>query len=169
MLGYVTGGGRGATDLLMAEVAARLAKDGLRLAGAVQVNLETAPTDKCQMDLHILNGGDVVRISQNLGTLSKGCRLDPDGLERAVGLVAAALQNGPDVLILNKFGKQETDGRGFRPLIGEALAAGIPVLTAVGAGNLAAFQAYAQDMAYALPDDAKAIIDWCKAQSRQAA
>lgn len=164
MLGYVAGGGRGETDRLIRDVAMRLRDKGHNLAGAVQVNVETGDVNKCQMDLHILSGNDTVRISQDLGSLSRGCRLDPDGLERAVGLVSAALQDGADFLIINKFGKQEADGRGFRPLIGDALSMGIPVITAVNAANSDAFLVYAEDMAQSLPTDAEAIIEWCTAQ-----
>lgn len=168
MLGYVIGGGRGATDRLIRDIAQDLRDQGHVLAGAVQVNVETDPAYKCQMDLHILSGEKVVRISQDLGALSQGCRLDPDGLERAVGLVGAALEGGADFLIFNKFGKQEADGRGFRPLIGEALARGIPVLTAVNKGNLEAFLAYAEDMAQELPSDRQAILEWCATQRAEA-
>ena len=35
------------------------------------------------------------------GTLSRGCRLDADGLERAVGLVGAGLERGAALLIVN--------------------------------------------------------------------
>ncbi len=160
MLGYVTAEGRGETDLLIRDVAERLRAAGFRVAGAVQVNLETDPASKCHMDLHILSGTDVVRISQNLGTLSRGCRLDPDGLERAVGLVTAGVEQGAQIVIINKFGKAEVDGRGFRPLIGEALSSGIPVLTAVAHGNLEGFLAYAQDLAEPVPGDAQALFDW---------
>ncbi|APX22925.1 MAG: DUF2478 domain-containing protein [Rhodobacteraceae bacterium] len=164
MLGYVVPQGRGASDVLIREVAARLRDGGVRLAGAVQINVETGPDTKCMMDLHVLSGFDVVRISQNLGALSRGCRLDPDGLERAVGLVSASLRDGAALLIVNKFGKQEADGRGFRPVIGEALAAGIPVLTAVGPSNVEAFLSFAEGLAEELPEDASAIETWCRAQ-----
>lgn len=164
MLGYIVAEGRGVADLLIRDVAMRLRGEGYALAGAVQVNLESDPDYKCQMDLHILSGDAIVRISQDLGALSKGCRLDPDGLERAVGMVGAALHDGADFLIFNKFGKQEADGRGFRPLIGEALSAGIPVLTAVNSATLPQFLDYAEDMAERLPNDAEAIFDWCLAQ-----
>ncbi len=158
MLGYVVAEGRGAGDAVIRDAANRLTARGLPLAGAVQVNLETDPARKCDMELHVLSGHDVVRISQNLGALSRGCRLDPEGLERAVGLVAAALDQDPALLIVNKFGKQELDGRGFRPLIGEALAKGIPVLTAVSPGNVAGFLEYAQELAERLPADPQAIV-----------
>ena len=169
MLGYVVADGRGEADVLIREVAERLRAGGAHLAGAVQVNIDTDPARKCEMDLHILSRDKVVRISQNLGALSRGCRLDPDGLERAVGLVANAMAEGPDLLIVNKYGKQEIDGRGFRPLIGEALAAGIPVLTAVNSGNVGKFLEFAEDMAQALPADAQAVFDWCQSQRALAA
>jgi len=162
MLGFVTSGERGQADMVLAEVAAQLRAQGVALAGVVQVNEEFDPARPCHMDLHILTGTDVVRISQNLGALSKGCRLDPAGLEQAVGLVAQALDAGPDLLIVNKFGKQEADGRGFRPLIGQALAAGIPVLTAVSTTNRPAFETFAEGLGVALECRAEAILQFCR-------
>lgn len=164
MLGYVTGGERGQADLVLAEVAAQLRRDGVALAGVVQVNEEFDPARPCHMDLHVLTGTEVVRISQNLGAMSKGCRLDPAGLEQAVGLVARALAAGADLLIVNKFGKQEADGRGFRPLIGQALAADIPVLTAVNTGNQAAFDQFADGLGIALSCSHDEILKFCRDQ-----
>lgn len=168
MLGYITAEGRGAGDLLIAEVADRLRAQGVSLAGAVQVNLENDPARKCDMDLHILSGTDVIRISQNLGALSSGCRLDPAGLEQAVGLVMAALDLSPALLIVNKYGKQEIDGRGFRPVIGEALTRGIPVLLSVSAGNAPAFLDFAGELAERLPAEADSVLAWVAAQMAEA-
>jgi nucleoside-triphosphatase THEP1 len=164
MLGYITGGERGQADLVLASVAERLRQEGVTLAGVVQVNEEFDPARPCHMDLHVLTGAQVVRISQNLGALSKGCRLDPAGLEQAVGLVAQALERGADLLIVNKFGKQEADGRGFRPLIGQALAAGIPVLTALSTGNQTAFNQFADGLGVALTCSQDDILQFCRNQ-----
>ncbi len=161
MLGYIVAEGRGAGDVLLYQCAMALWARGLPLAGAVQVNAERDPARKCDMDLHILSGNDVVRISQDLGALSRGCRLDPAGLESAVGLVAAALDRNPGLLIVNKFGKQELDGRGFRPLIGEALARDIPVLTAVNAGNVEGFLDFAGEFGERIEPEPDAILNWC--------
>ncbi len=164
MLGYVIAEGAGEADRVLADVAARLHAEGWPLAGAVQVNSDRGETHRCDMDLHVLTADRVVRISQNLGTLAKGCRLDPAGLEQAVGLVEQALDGTPRprLLIVNKFGKQEIDGRGFRPVIGRALAAGIPVLTAVNVTSLAGFEAYAHGMAEPVALDFDAILGWCR-------
>jgi hypothetical protein len=80
------------------------------------------------MDVRVLPNGPILRISQNLGSVSKGCRLDPAALEAAVGLVEARLDPNVDLLIINKFGKHEADGRGFRTVIAAALDLEIPVL-----------------------------------------
>ena len=163
MLGYLTANGPGVADVVLAEVAARLRADGWSLAGAVQVNPDGPPGGKCHMDLHVLASEDVVRISQDLGALSKGCRLDPAGLEAAVGLAEAAVGNAR-LVVVNKFGKQEVDGRGFRPLIGKALSEGVPVLTSVGAANLPGFLEFAGDLAEEIPGDVDALIAWAKGQ-----
>jgi nucleoside-triphosphatase THEP1 len=165
MLGYVAGGGRGSSDRLLAAVAERLRADGFPVAGVVQVNTLFDPARPCHMDLMVLSRGETIRISQNLGPLARGCRLDPSGLETAVGHVERALEAAPRLLIVNKFGKVEAEGRGFRPVIGAALAQGVPVLTSVSPGNLAAFEAFAEGLAEPLPADEAAILDWCRAHA----
>ena len=164
MLGVITADGRGQGDRLFAMLARTLAGQGLRLAGAVQENTDHADRRACDMDLHLLGSPDRVRISQNLGPLSQGCRLDPDGVERAAARVAIRLAAGVDLVIVNKFGKQEADGGGFRQVIGQALAAGIPVLTQVKPVNRAAFDAFAGGLADQLPPDPRAVLRWVAAQ-----
>lgn len=164
--GYVMGEAPGETDALLADVAARLSAGGWPLAGAVQVNSDGPPGAKCHMDLHVLASSKIIRISQDLGTLSRGCRLDPAGLESAVGLAEAALDARTRLVIVNKFGKQELDGRGFRPLIGKALAQGIPVLTGVGRSNLAAFEAFSEGLAEVVDPTPEALIAWAEAAAQ---
>ena len=163
-LGYVSASERGRSDAVLNDVARRLQQSGIRLGGVIQTNTEYDPDRPCHMDLEVLSSGQSIRISQFLGQGSRGCRLDAAGLEMAVGLVEADLaQRRPDLLIINKFGKQECEGRGFRPVMGEALALGVPVLTAVSALNRSGFLAYSDGMATPLPNDTEAIVDWCKA------
>ncbi len=169
MLGYVISEGRATVDPLMAEVAGRLMAQGWPVAGVIQINTETGPDTRCDMDLQVLTGTESVRISQRLGRLARGCRLDPQGLERAVGLVERALDAGPRLVLINKFGKSELEGRGFRPLIGRALAEGVPVLTAVNRTNLPGFNAFTDGIGTALPPEPAAILDWCTAQMVYAA
>lgn len=164
MLGYVTPGHGSNTDQLLGQIASELQAEGVSLAGVIQVNDEYDPARPCHMDLHILTGNEVIRISQNLGTLSKGCRLDPSALEQAVGLVEQALEAAPRLLIINKFGKQEAEGRGFRPLIGQALGNDVPVLISVSEGNLPAFLTFADGLAEPLAAQKETVLAWCRNQ-----
>lgn len=167
MLAYFTAEGAGASDRLLAALADDLKARGLRLAGAVQVNTEVAGQARRAMDLRVLPSGEVVRISQNLGAGATGCRLDPDGLERAAGLVLVAQEASTDLVIVNKFGKQEADlGRGFRPVIERALLDGVPAIVAVAPGHRAAFQAFAEDFAEEVRPDQAALTGWALAAVR---
>lgn len=162
MLGYVIAEGRGVADRLLAETAQTLRARGRIVAGVIQINRENARAGRCDMDLAVLGHDHVLRISQNLGPHARGCRLDPTGLEQAVGLVERALEARPQLLIVNKFGKTEIEGRGFRRAIGHALAEGIPVLTAVNTANRDRFLTFSEGLAESVAPQAGAILDWCE-------
>ncbi|RGP38048.1 DUF2478 domain-containing protein [Pseudotabrizicola alkalilacus] len=165
-LAYVTLQGRGRTDALIAEVAALLAADGVRLAGTVQSNIERPDRRKCDMDLVVLPDGPTVRISEDRGALARGCILDSGALEQTVVAVQQRLA-GADVLIVNKFGKREAEGRGLVPVIAEALEMGLPVLIGVNGLNLAAFLAFAGEYVAPLSAEPVIVADWCKAAFSQ--
>lgn len=160
---------RGLTDRLLWEFADRLQERGFSLAGVVQTNSDRPGSHHCDMDVRVLPDGAVIRINQVLGEESRGCRLNPVALEEAVALVETTLDSSPDLLIINKFGKHEAEGRGFRPLIAEALARDIPVLLGVNALNLDAFEGFSCGLAEELSADATAIATWFEQSQRQAA
>ncbi|NNU82024.1 DUF2478 domain-containing protein [Halovulum dunhuangense] len=167
-LAWTMSPGRGDTDLILATLASDLAARGVRVCGAVQINTERPGAGPCDMDVQVLPGGPVLRISQNLGLEARGCRLDPAVLETAVGLVSARLDAGVDLLIVNKFGKHEAAGRGFRDVIAEAMALGVPVLVGVNALNRAAFEDFAGGLATRLPPEGAALAHWAERVSRKA-
>jgi hypothetical protein len=159
-LAYTMAPGRGDTDLVLQQLATDLAAQGLRCCGTVQINSERCDAGPCDMDVRVLPDGPVLPISQDLGPQSRGCRLDPAALETAVGLVAVGLSSGADLLIINKFGKHEAEGRGFRDVIAEAVAMGVPVLVGLNALNRAAFEVFSAGMATELPPEPAALKAW---------
>ena len=80
-LGYMVPGESVTADTVLVQVARLLLDKGLRVAGAIQHNHGAASNGRCHMDLEILTGERVVRISQDLGPHARGCRLDPGALE----------------------------------------------------------------------------------------
>ncbi|WP_258286676.1 DUF2478 domain-containing protein, partial [Escherichia ruysiae] len=89
-------------------------------------------------------------------------RLDSGALAQAVARTESVLDRGAELMIVNKFGKQECFGRGFRDTIARALAAGIPVLVHVPDEQLPGFRDFAGDLAEELRPDQ--IDDWCRAR-----
>ncbi|MFN7222604.1 MAG: DUF2478 domain-containing protein [Paracoccaceae bacterium] len=162
MLAFIPTPYRGEGDRILAEVARRLTQTGVAVAGVVQINTEIDPDRPCLMDLCILGDGSRIRISQSLGLHSAGCRLDPAGLEDAVGHLETTLaRHTPQILIVNKFGKAEIEGRGFRHVIGQVLAEGVPVLTSVSEKNQVGFDDFAQGAATILPANEAVVLQWC--------
>jgi len=164
-LACISVAGKGLTDACLAEAVTCMQAQGLRLAGTVQFNPQRADRQRCDMDVHILPDGPVLRISEDRGPHARGCRLDADVLEAGVAATLDRL-DGADLLVVNKFGKQEAEGRGFVPVIAEAMARGLPVLVGVNPLNHGAFHAFADGLAQDLEADPDAIAAWAAAICR---
>lgn len=160
MLGFVTLTEKGRADVLLADLAADLARAGVPVVAMVRAPL---PAERaCEMHLRLLPSEQVLSISQPLGPGADACLLDPGALEMAVAETARAIVAAPEgaVVILNKFGKQEAAGRGCRPLIAQALEAGLRVLISVPPETRADFDAFAEGYAEELSTDARALADF---------
>jgi nucleoside-triphosphatase THEP1 len=151
-----------AADAILAQAAQIVARSGLRLGGMVQTNVDRPGRSRCAMTLTDLSSGEVIPISQDLGEEASGCRLDTAALAHASLAVERALRAGVDLVILNKFGKQEAQGQGFRSVIAEALLTGVPVVTGVTRLNLGACLDFAGGPVTHLAADADAIAAWCR-------
>lgn len=161
-IAHVTAPGRGETNRLLARAAKVLASEGICLAGTVQTDTETPRSPLCDMDVLVLPDGPTLRISTSLGPGASGCRLDPAGLEDSVALTLANVQRGADLVIINKFGKQEAAGRGFRDAIGAAMVADIPVLVGVNEANRPALDVFCEGAAERLDPTLDAILHWAR-------
>lgn len=165
-IAYTMSPGRGDTDLVLHSVADQLVALGYRPCGTVQINTERPDAGPCDMDVKVLPDGPAIRISQSLGRASRGCRLDPTSLEEAVGLVTDRFANGADCLIVNKFGKHEAEGRGFRQIIAEAVMKETPVLVGLNMLNAQAFMEFSEGLAEELPPRADSLCNWLKTRIR---
>lgn len=138
--------GAKAADAL-SRLVSRLQAAGASLAGFVQHDEPRQGASRCDMVLECLSTGERIRISENRGPLARGCRLDANELMRALSAAREALKDSPDVLVINKFGKTESEGGGFRPLIADALEQGVPVLVAVPWRNIESWRLFAGEFA----------------------
>jgi nucleoside-triphosphatase THEP1 len=150
-------------DRLIASIAGQLKRQGLRVGGVVQSNVERAGECRCDMRLEELTTGRIVSISQRLGPQSRGCRLNDVALEQIVALVEASLEDGLDILILNKFGRQEAEGKGLRTAVAHAVAADIPVLVGLNRAYVAEWREFCEGEGQLLEAEPAAVTCWLDA------
>lgn len=159
-IAYTMTEGKGDLDEVLYRFAKAELARGTNVVGVVQVNTDRDDCPLCDMDVEVLPDGPKIRISQNLGREAKGCRLDPEALEIAVTEVGNRLTSDVSLLVLNKFGKHEASGRGFRDTIGQAMALDVPVVCGVNALNREAFEAFSQGTAEYVEPTTEALAKW---------
>lgn len=152
---------RSVDDILDA-VARALRGEGRLVVGFLQ-RQDTREGECCgRIELEDIATGDRHVISQALGSAARGCRLDPQALAAVAGPLLARVEAGPDLMILNRFGKGEAEGQGLRAVIGEACMRGVPVLTAVREGYVEAWRAFSGDLGILLAPERDPAIDWAR-------
>ena len=149
-------------DALLIAVAEHLTRHELHLGGIVQVR--SGPMESCATSLEVMDlmSGKRASIWEDRGACAQGCRLDERGLAAAEPMIRAAIAADVDLVMINRFGHAESRGAGLVPAIIAAIEAGIPVLTAVRAPYIEAWQAFHGGLAADLPADRDAVAAWCR-------
>lgn len=125
-------GQNGVDDKSLLALAAQLRGQGRRVLGHVQIKGEALGECRCrEMHLIDLASGERIRISENRGAQARGCHLDWSALMQIAGQLEADLLSCPDILIINRFGRAEAEGKGMRGAIETALSLDIPVIIGV--------------------------------------
>lgn len=151
-------------DALLAGLVTRLAGRGSALAGALQIARPGPPGGRPELWLVEIGGSWEVALLETRGAGARGCRLDPRAVAEAAGRLEGDIACGPDLLVLNRFGKAEAEGGGLRSVIEGAAAAGIPVLAGVRADFAADWAAFHGGLGTTLAPRTAAVEGWLTAQ-----
>lgn len=98
------------------------------------------------------------------GEGASGCRLDSIALTESSAVLRDALDQGVDVLVINKFGIAETEGRGLAAEITRAASEGVPVLATVDNKYADAWRSYSGDLGIELFPMLEEVTAWVEAQ-----
>lgn len=153
-------------DPLLCQVAKTLKAEGFKLAGHLQSEHPGGENCCSIMNLQNISTGHSTQISQSLGAASRGCRLDPQALAETVGQLMNEINPDIDLLIINRFGKAETEGQGFRSVIEKCFEYGVPVLTAVRAPYLDGWKTFGGSYAIELENNQAAILNWFRSYKK---
>jgi hypothetical protein len=168
-------------DAMLRGFAADLGRRGYRAVGLVQLGHHCVDAPK--LSAMLVHTGEEVQLFQDLGAcgtrdngkavaprdngkaVARGCRLDLGQLLNAGAQVASAIDQGADLLIVNRFGRQEREGKGLCYLIERALSADIPVVIAVPSHRFADWIRFADGMSVKLRCNRQALDAWWYAVS----
>ena len=133
---------------------------GLRVAGVLQHPVCSDTAGHCDVVLEELTTGLRTDLFENRGPGARGCRLDVAALAEVNGQVERSLDSDPEILILNKFGKVEVEGRGLLDLVAMAADRSIPVVIGVPIRNLEAWRNFTGGMSVEFTSDPSEVADW---------
>jgi len=145
-------------DAVLRDFAADLSQRGYRAVGLVQLGHHCIDAPK--LSAVLVHTGEELQLFQDLGACATGCRLDVGQLLNAGAQVASAIDQGADLLIVNRFGRQEREGKGLTYLIERALSADIPVVIAVAEHRFADWIRFADGMSVKLHCDFGSLNAW---------
>jgi uncharacterized protein len=148
-------------DLVLAEVVAALTRTGFQVIGATQSGAGPSTDNSCrEVFLSSIVGHDRYPVIQNLGRTSRGCKINGAGLAACAGRIEEQINSRTDLLVVNRFGRSESMGGGFRTAIERALAMNIPVLTSVRTRYLEDWNTYVEGSAQHIALSTRDILDW---------
>lgn len=150
-------------ELLFDAVITKVRSRGARVGGYIQRACASAAGHDTEVVVEDIETGETFVIMQPRGGAGAGCRLDPGALADVVGRALVRLDRDMDLLVLNRFGRTETEGSGLRAVYEKAMARGLPVLTSVKPEHVEAWKAYTGDMSILLQAEEHAVCDWCRA------
>lgn len=143
-------------DAVLRDFADEVKQQGFRAVGLVQAG-QCADSSLSAVLVH---SGEKLLLAQNFDPAAAGCRLDVSRLQDVGMRVGEALEAGAHLLIINRFGKRERDGKGLAYLIERALGADIPVIIAVSEDRFAEWIKYAGGMSVKLACERAALETW---------
>ncbi len=154
--------GSGAADALLAAVVRRQQLSGWCVRGLLMRDAAAYGDRSLPMVLVDLRSGEEYLVSQSLGRQASGCRADPQGFAQASAVLRRAVEEGPDLVVCNRFGGMEAEGGGFRAELLAILVSELPLLTVVQPRHRQAWEDFSGGAAV-LPATAQALADWLAA------
>ena len=147
-------------DRLLLGFAEDLRRSGVRTAGLVQLDGWFCRSSDSDLRVAVLSNSEVVHVAHDRELGAPRCRLDCGGLASLAKVIETAIRDGADLVVINRFGKLEAEGKGLIELIQLAAEAEIPMLIAVPEHRFASWIKYCGGMSVRLPCRRTALDRW---------
>lgn len=146
-------------DDLLAEAVRIMRSRKLMVAGILQEHSLDGSNER-NLQLRSLTDEWAIPVLEKRGEGASGCRLDYNAIAEISVRLEAVFTRPADLLIMNRFGRAESEGGGLRQIYERAAMETIPLLTAVRREYLDAWQSFHGGLGTELPPDLSSIFDW---------
>ena len=155
-------------DRLFIDFTDDLCRSGLRPVGVIQSG-RSCRTEEPKLRVVLLPGGETVGLVADMDCDAGGCRLDDQQLSQLAERLTTAIDDSPDLVVINRFGNAEAEGRGLVKPIAQALKADIPVLIAVPERRFSDWIRFSDGMNVRLPCRREELDRWWQSVARTSA
>jgi hypothetical protein len=146
-------------DDLLAQAVRIIRSRKAKVVGILQENVLDGSNERT-LQLRSLAGEWAIPVLEKRGLAARGCRLDYNAIAEVSVRLEAILAQPADLLVMNRFGRAESEGGGLRQIYERAAMEALPVLTAIRSEYLNAWQSYHGGLGIELPPDLSSIMDW---------
>ena len=150
-------------DAFLKNICKTMTGAGVKVGGLIQET--SGGVGGCAQSVHVVDirSGKKFDIWDDRGSCARGCRLNEGALDVSAEIVSIAIQDKVDLLIINRFGRAESLGRGLLGSFVAALESGLPILTSVREPYVQAWQDFHGGLGMELKADQQPVLDWASA------
>lgn len=149
-------------DSILKRVTETLLAEGYRVVGFLQFATDEVGECRRAIEVENIETGERHQIMQTLGLHARGCRLDPHAMTTLTASLSKAVEFHPDIVILNRFGKGESEGTGLRSVFETVAIANIPLLTPVKQSYIEPWVEFSDGFSISLEQEEQAVLVWCR-------
>jgi len=158
-LKYVSGQ---STKDVLKRFADTLLKQGVNVHGLRQENVQGPDGQRLGVDAIDIHTGDRIPLLRPtpFELNNKQCSLNLAQLSEATGILRRAVQANPDIVLVERFSKAESDGGGLADDLMALMASGIPTVVSVHADEYEAWLSYSGGLADDVDSTVEALNQW---------
>jgi hypothetical protein len=164
-IGAVVYGPHDDPDQVLCEFAIGLLQSGYRPVGLIQLGCR-GDASQSRVRAITLPNCEGIDLRHNGAPFSAGCGLNTADLTTTRMQLARAVNEGADLVIINRFGKLEAKAMGFIGEIRQAAAADVPLLIAVAEERFMAWTCFTKGMGIKLRCAREPLEAWWRTVSR---
>ncbi|MCP4186659.1 MAG: DUF2478 domain-containing protein [Gammaproteobacteria bacterium] len=139
--------------------AEKLKTQNIKVGGVLQEALLGSEGEVIGLDAIDVATDERLPVSRATGNKGE-CGMDVAALADTTGIIRSAIDQGVDLVVVEKFGELEKQGKGLIDEIMQTIVEEIPLLISVSASSLDAWQECSGELGDVLSFDEKSFQDW---------